>query len=56
VCCPNLARTPGGWLGDLSSIADSSIRAWAIRAPGIARIVVFGDPGLVTRFGFPPVP
>ena len=22
---------------------------------GIARIVVFGDPGLVTRFGFPPV-
>ena len=23
---------------------------------GIARIVVFGDPGLVTRFGFPPVP
>ena len=24
-------------------------------AAGIARIVVFGDPGLVTRFGFPPV-
>jgi len=23
---------------------------------GIARIVVFGDPGLVTRWGFPPVP
>ena len=22
---------------------------------GIARIVVFGDPGLVTKFGFPPV-
>ena len=21
---------------------------------GIARIVLFGDPGLVTRFGFPP--
>jgi RNA polymerase sigma-70 factor (ECF subfamily) len=22
---------------------------------GIVRIAVFGDPGLVTRFGFPPV-
>ena len=27
-----------------------------VTATGIARIVVFGDPGLVTRFGFPPVP
>src|SRR6516162_3146569 len=36
LCCPNLARTPGGWLGDLCSIPDSSIRAWAIpfRAAG----------------------
>ncbi len=25
-----------------------------VTATGIARIVVFGDPGLVTRFGFPP--
>ena len=24
-----------------------------VTATGIARIVVFGDPGLVTRFGFP---
>ena len=27
-----------------------------VTAAGIARIVVFGDPGLVTRSGFPPVP
>jgi RNA polymerase sigma-70 factor, ECF subfamily len=27
-----------------------------VTGTGIARIVVFGDPGLVTRFGFPPVP
>ena len=26
-----------------------------VTGTGIARIVVFGDPGLVTRFGFPPV-
>ena len=26
-----------------------------VTATGISRIVVFGDPGLVTRFGFPPV-
>ena len=26
-----------------------------VTATGIARIVVFGDPGLVTRFGFPPI-
>ena len=26
-----------------------------VTGAGIARIVVFGDPGLVTRFGFPPV-
>src|SRR6266571_5313153 len=25
-----------------------------VTATGISRIVVFGDPGLVTRFGFPP--
>lgn len=27
----------------------------SVTGTGIARIVVFGDPGLVTRFGFPPV-
>src|SRR5512140_2340451 len=27
VCCQNLDATPGGWLGDLSSIPDTSIRA-----------------------------
>ena len=26
-----------------------------VTGAGIARILVFGDPGLVTRFGFPPV-
>jgi RNA polymerase sigma-70 factor (ECF subfamily) len=26
-----------------------------VTGTGIARIVVFGDPGLVARFGFPPV-
>jgi hypothetical protein len=26
-----------------------------VTATGIARIVVFGDPGLVTRFGSPPL-
>jgi RNA polymerase sigma-70 factor (ECF subfamily) len=26
-----------------------------VTGTGIARIVVFGDPGLVTRFGFPAV-
>src|SRR5215475_12844703 len=30
VCCPNLAGTPGGWLGALFSIPDSSLRARAI--------------------------
>ncbi len=27
----------------------------SLTATGIARIVVFGDPGLVARFGLPPV-
>ena len=39
--------------------ADGIHRAFGLAvlteaATGIARIVVFGDSGLVTRFGFPP--